>query len=1143
LNRCIRYFIYLFIATILGLFVFIHNPWVENQLRIFLEKAALQEGVLLKIQKIQGRFPLKWRISNVHCEVEKTISLDIHQIDLSLSALPLLKKQINISSLKIDSAICQFNPKATPNFLKKKNQPLSLKTLKIQKLTLINTTTKQSGSYKIYGRYKTNKNGDQFSISAKIRSPSTTSLKISLKGEKKTGTIHSHLIFHSTSLTDIAPIDIFFSNPNNVDLQVSCKGSWDSWESLKSADFTNIFTKPITGTLLCRGTFPFLQKAQEKGSLTTNFSIDSQFITLSALRCATQTFYIKGDATFDLQFTPKNLSASFLIPRLSKIHPHTKGLVKGNAYYDAHSLRISTTSNHIKIKDGLFDNVSCTVNSTPWKGNCKLLAKSHLLNIEGETNFAINSKTDLQLTDLSIITNSRCAVAGHFSINNNSIYDGALTVQCEELNPFSVFSPWKIQGQLGGLISFKEKEIDYNVIVKNLQLDSLTSQKVSLQGVSSNVYKKIEGNCSINASQTTIGALFVESFHTTIEQKNSELIYSAQTNGMWKKPFSLSFIGKSSSDASSYNTTCNSLSGEILEKNVYLKQPFTFIYNKNSLELSDFNMKVENGEIAASARYQPTKSKLTIQAKEFPLDFLALFSSRFSLCGNSSIDIYLETDQNNLGGYCNFHLHQAQIFPFGNTTTPIQTKGSFQANFNQNVLQLHSNLVTTENQFLELNLTLPCTLGINPLKIALDHNKPIAGKCVMEGHVEQLLDFINLGSQRFGGFLSCNLLLSGSLQTPSLFGPISLQNGFYQNDSINIVIQEINCDAIAKKNYIRANKIIAKDEDKGIVSAEAVIQLKNDIPFFITGTIDEFKAVQFNWLTATCTGPFTIAGDLEEGFLQGDLNITTAQLRIPERLSKDIPELPITFINNPTIPNDPSKPFFKSYTLHYNISLHGEENITLTGKGLDVELAGDILLTGKNRAIAATGNLQTKKGKFSFSGKEFTIRQGELTFSHSQNFLNIIGVLELPTITATATFRGPLTHPTLTFESSPPLSTSDLLAFIIFDKEAAQLNPIQAIQLANIIITLAEGSEPGILEKIRQQFGIDRLLITTSNTTGELSVQIGKKLGKVVTIALDQSKSSSSVILEVELKEGFVFSVEIKESSPGKFSLKWSKQY
>jgi translocation and assembly module TamB len=139
--------------------------------------------------------------------------------------------------------------------------------------------------------------------------------------------------------------------------------------------------------------------------------------------------------------------------------------------------------------------------------------------------------------------------------------------------------------------------------------------------------------------------------------------------------------------------------------------------------------------------------------------------------------------------------------------------------------------------------------------------------------------------------------------------------------------------------------------------------------------------------------------------------------------------------------------------------------------------------------------------------------------------------------------QGPLTSAQLTFQAIPSLPTSSILSLILFNKDISEISPLQALQLAQTIVSLSGNGGPGVLDSIRKKIGVDRLTIIGKGETDEISVQIGWYLSHGITLSLSQSATSSDVTVEVDLKKGFIFQAETQNQEEGKFSFKWNKNY
>ncbi len=267
---------------------------------------------------------------------------------------------------------------------------------------------------------------------------------------------------------------------------------------------------------------------------------------------------------------------------------------------------------------------------------------------------------------------------------------------------------------------------------------------------------------------------------------------------------------------------------------------------------------------------------------------------------------------------------------------------------------------------------------------------------------------------------------------------------------------------------------------------------------------------------------------------------------ISDNLQSQIPSLPVTYINTPIHLQRARIAPPNEYPFKLDLAISGKDQIFIKGKGLNSQWHGDVILTGTPANPIAKGSLSLKKGEFKFSGKTFTLIQGDLSFADKagqSSFLNISGQLQLSGVTIIATMQGPVTEPRLTFQSTPFLPTSSILSLILFNKDISEISPLQTLQLAQVIMSLSGSGGPDVLEAIRKSIGVDRLTIVGKDGSDEISLQIGWYLTHGITVSLSQSTTSSDVIIEVDLKNGFIFEAETQNQEEGKFSLKWNKNY
>jgi autotransporter translocation and assembly factor TamB len=1114
-----------------GLLLFVQSEWAKDKIGTVLEEIALQQGFKLKIEKIEGDLPLKWTLSQIHLELNETDSIDIDRLRLRLSIFSLVRKKIGIKYLSADKTIYRFIPqeKAAPMPAFLPNFSISM--LKLNQFEAINLTTGDNGTYTLSGSCNFKKR--TFNLETKIYS-SDLNLTLFMQGNKKTDQIAADLNLHVKSQRAFAPF-LTLPAPTAFHLETSCAGSWKAP------------AQPINGSLQLdveQLKIPELRGLDENLTVTTDYSYFSDgTFKLSYLTLKSDLLCIKGNAELDRYYFPKQIDGSFLLPHLSHLAPHLKGIAKGTIYFTGENCKISLNSEQLDIGEASFKdaklNLQADRDKDIWTGTAAMAAVHPDLGFESSSSFKLQCDR-LALEGFSLQA-PQTSFVGDFGIELSSMKNlsGGVTFQIGDLQPLSQLFPMALAGQIGGHVDFQGENTRCHAIAKVLKAGKFLSEQVVIDLFATDIFKEFKGKFDIETQKGYLSDIYFTSASYSMAWNGLDWTYNLKSQGEWKNHFKIETQGHFSFSPENFELHCSILEGTLLQKNFNLQAPFTAIFRPNEVSFSDFKMNIENGFIHTSFQLTPQTSAMTVQAQHFPLDFLTLFSPRLSLQGLSSIDVALAGSNEDLSGHFNLLLEHADIFPAG-TTTPIKTKASLQGNLNHDILQVHTHIIATGEQFVELSATFPISYQLYPFKVALDPQKSFAGQCTVEGHIEQLFDFINIGTQRFGGFLSARLVGSGKMDKPAFFGPLSIQNGFYQNYFTGLSFKNADIEALANGTTIDVHHIDVKDDNNGTASATALFHLQPHLPFSVQGHISHFRVIRFDWLAAACSGPFTITGDLEKALAKGSLTIDEAQIQIPDQLPTNLITLPVTFVNQPeSYTPQTSHP----YPFYYDLQVQGEENIHLTGRGIDAQLVGDIHLSGKNLDIASAGSLKTHKGKFSFSGKEFKITDGEVSFTEAGSFVNITSNLDLTDLNVTVIFRGSLKSPQLIFQSNPPLPTSSILARILFNKDVSELNASQAGQLAYTIISLSGGSGPSILETIHKNLGIDRLGISANEETGKFSVQIGKYLTEGVMITLSQSTEQSHVIVEVELKGGFVLQAESHLNDQGKFIFKWNKNY
>lgn len=765
-------------------------------------------------------------------------------------------------------------------------------------------------------------------------------------------------------------------------------------------------------------------------------------------------------------------------------------------------------------------------------------------------------KGKLELLDISIKAQGQATLSGRFDIDLYShLIEGSLYGQIHKLNAF--FPDTSIDGSMGVQCDFShngaEQNLELNFLCKHLRHQQKIIDDLSLSIHLGDLYHMPEGSVDCVIEDAYTPQIFFQKIAFEMHSSPEGWPFSLQIdtpkeipNLVLNSPNYFWITGLCKWEKENISVTCDKGEGVLLQMPIALTAPCTLRLKRDFLELTPCRWNVSLGSIEASASFTPDHTDLHLQMAHLPLKIVQLFKPQLFLDGTLTAEGFLEGPPQNLQGVMNIVLEKAELTQ---STQNLSAKGSLQAHLNHQTLQIHTYLHAAEDQFLDFSCSLPLhNTSSSPFSMRIDPFQPIAGSCIIEGRIQDLFDFVNTGTHHFSGFLSAHLLFSNTWSHPYLQGDLFLQQGIYENYYTGTWLKEIEAHFRANRQTLSLLEMKAKDDLKGTLTAIGVLKIdpQEHYPYKILSQLNQAHLIRFDTIDCQLTGPLNIHGNTKSAKASGSLLVPVAHIHIPDHLPYNLPQLPVEFINYPAYLTSSSPPPSPIFPFHIDLNLTAYEGVHVEGKGLTSEWQGAVHLRGTNADIAPEGTLSLIKGEYLFSGNRFNLTEGNIVFKDkpfSNATIALSGNLNLSNAEITAQLRGPLSAPQLTFHSNPQMTTSAILAKVLFKKDLSDISHPEALQLANTLVSLSGGTAPDVLEAIRKSIGVDRLTIVSDPGSDQIALQIGKYLTKGVLITLSQSPTSSQIIVEVELSKGFIFQAETQEEEEGKFSLKWRRSY
>lgn len=192
--------------------------------------------------------------------------------------------------------------------------------------------------------------------------------------------------------------------------------------------------------------------------------------------------------------------------------------------------------------------------------------------------------------------------------------------------------------------------------------------------------------------------------------------------------------------------------------------------------------------------------------------------------------------------------------------------------------------------------------------------------------------------------------------------------------------------------------------------------------------------------------------------------------------------------------------------------------VFVRGRGVDAELGGVLRIGGTTANPVPQGRLDLIRGRLSILAQRFDLDEGSVqVLGELDPYIRLVASTEKNGFTVSVIIEGRASEPQVSFESVPELPDDEVLALLIFGRSLSNLTAFQALELASAIATLSGRGGVGIIERLRQNFGLDDLDLTTDDE-GNTAVRFGKYISdNVYTDVTVDSGGETELNLNLDL--------------------------
>jgi translocation and assembly module TamB len=411
-------------------------------------------------------------------------------------------------------------------------------------------------------------------------------------------------------------------------------------------------------------------------------------------------------------------------------------------------------------------------------------------------------------------------------------------------------------------------------------------------------------------------------------------------------------------------------------------------------------------------------------------------------------------------------------------------------------VQLKGRLAGPQNAAIGFAGAVPLVLDPKSLAPSLPPRGALAFHLEGDGELANVVDLLPLGEDRLAGHFAVDVTVNGTVAAPNASGQLSLRNGRYESLTFGTILAGISFDLVGNRDRLVLEHFAAADGERGTLALSGAVNLAAAAgpTFDVAGQLKEFNAVRRDEANAKASGDVRLTGTLTAPNLAARLRITSAELRVPERLSQSARPIDVIQINSATgqvlSAPDPQQNGKHLIVVALDVDVDMPGPVFVRGRGLDSEWRGRLRVAGDSTAPQLTGKLEVIRGTYDLLGKSANLTRGTITFvggAHIDPTIDIEARVTSTDVVAIVQISGTATQPKIALSSQPELPQDEILSRVLFGTSISQISAAQGLEIAQAAASLAMGGGPGVLDRIRQGLGLDRLSFGSGSSNSAYS--------------------------------------------------------
>jgi translocation and assembly module TamB len=439
----------------------------------------------------------------------------------------------------------------------------------------------------------------------------------------------------------------------------------------------------------------------------------------------------------------------------------------------------------------------------------------------------------------------------------------------------------------------------------------------------------------------------------------------------------------------------------------------------------------------------------------------------------------------------------------------------------------------------------PVVTSAEPIRIALAPQRRGRASWSVHGPAGVLWAAARLPDQDLEGDLSGEGQITFGAGYLAGDGHINIANGRFEDKVTGVKLQAIDAAVSVTENGVAIQHFTATDGRQGHVVATG--GNANPQQGAIALELTNLRFLDRPDAHATASGRLNFAWHGGDATLSGDLNLGEADVSIAQNPQAGIPTIDVVEINRPGGDDDQAAPGERRQALgatKLDIRINAPGRVFTRGRGVEAEWSLNMRVGGTSIAPLIYGEAQTLRGQLSLSGQPFDIDDGHIYFNGvaQDARVNITATRETADLTAHVQLTGTAADPEVSFTSSPALPEDEILPQILFGHSVADLNALEAAQLAASLAALSGQASFNLVDAARAAAGLDRFDVR-QDASGGFLVAGGVYLTREIYVEVSRSGlGQAGTRVEWTIRPKLVLITSFLQNGDQRASIRWRRE-